>query len=1784
MTFVLAALILPFAFFGLWETTLAVGAGAASIPIIIHLLNRRRHRVVIWAAMKFLLKAQKQNTRRMRLEQLLLLLLRITVVVLIVIAMASVMPWAESLWANVFPDAGFIKTRPGRTHKIIVLDGSLSMALRVDGDRTAFDKARDIALQIVNDSPAGDGFSVALLKDAPTWIVGEPSQDARKVADEIRLIQQAHGNANVPALLNMLAAKLAESSNRFTSREVYLLTDLQKATWSPGEQRPGEEKKPASSRERTALQEIQKRARTIFVDVGKEGADNVAIMNLTLGDNLISTGQKVPITATLHHFGLQPRNHIRVELLTGLARGKNEDAPFELRSVTHQTVSLKPGEMLTVPPFQHAFSAPGTYAVQVRIEGDDLGVDDQRTVIVTVKETIPVLLVNGKPAPDPFDRATEYLKLALNPFGTGPIPKNAPLRPRVVTVSQFADENESKLAGVDCIFLCDVGQLGGGEIRRLKTHLLRGGGVIVSLGDEAAGQINLYNRLLVKEDNLLPAELLGTQSAPKDHYFSLHAEEKAFLEPPLKAFADSDDRAALLRPRFRRYVRARVGSDPRIRTILTYMPEVEDARVTLDRNLTATDPALLEWNPPLPPLEGQPKSSDPGRYRGKVLLFTSTLNMDWNSWPRFPSYMAMVQELTRLALVGRLREHSSIVNQPLEEWLLSNGNELNVTLYPPGADARSGKRTRTQGLGDVTAFRWSDTDTSGIYRLTVGQDPQDYLFAVNVPSATADQKGSESDLRRVTQEQLQSAYPGLEFQLVTDPSQVQRQQGTLSDDGVPIKPKVGPVIANYLLLVVLGLLLLEVVLAWSFGHYSSALGSNEPAASGTMLPTVVGTIAAGLFVVIAGVLLHAWWTGNFLGFLPDFARSSIEAMFDVAPAAPGESSIWSPSWESFLRDPGSDPWLAGVLALAAAALVFFIYRQEGNTASPCYKALLGGLRLFVILLMLVVLLPQLSFNFERRGWPDLVLLIDDSLSMGEADQYQDEKTRERAQALGEKIRKDLQARLPERLKQVRAQLEEKRKALGKVKDAKLEGEINNLAARVQALQTQQAQVNSPSWRPTRLQLALALLTESQPDWLARLVHERQTKLHVYRLDPAGRAIKLLDTDGQPVDILDAADEAQIEHTRQALARLEPHASESRLGTALRQILDHYRGAALSAVIALTDGVTTRDETIGQVAEYAGQKGVPLFLIGIGDDQETRDLRLHDLQVEDTVYVGDNVIFEARLTGHGFKDLVVPVILKVKEKDGTEKELDRKNVKVHPGGKTEKVTLRHQSREAGEKLFIVEAVPPRQEANEKPINNINLRLQRTVFVQDTKTIKVLYVEGTARYEYRFLKALLERESPGAKGKKTIELKVLLLDADDDFAKQDRSALAEFPLNKVELFQYDVVILGDCDPRSPKLGEPRLRDLVDFVRERGGGFLALAGPFFNPHAYRTTPLADILPVEPADNPPVEPEERTEGYRLDLTPVGRLHPIFRLVNDDGENASIWSRLAPMYWHSEAYKPRPVAEVLAVHPKKIASLKVPQGQDSRLPLAVQNFVGGGRTMFFGFDESWRWRFREDEIYFNKFWQQTVRYLSRSRVSRTELRLDKQTPYRQGEPIKVTVRFPDNTPMPGQVQDAKAGLKTEVKVIVEYRPHKGKGELGEVEVQTLTLAKVEGSWATYEGLLHRTRSGKYCLWLSQPDVSKQQPDGKKPSAEAEVVLPPGEVERLRMNREELKQAAAQSNGRFYTLLDADRLIGDLPPGVRVSLNTASPPFLLWNHPLCFLLVLSLLTSEWWLRKRKHLL
>ncbi|MBY0527706.1 MAG: VWA domain-containing protein [Gemmataceae bacterium] len=1657
-------------------TALVVAAGAVSVPIVIHLLSRRRYRVVTWAAMRFLLAAQKQTVRKMRLEQYLLLGVRCLLLLLLVLAMASVTPWAEALWYKLFPDSAVLAAAGAqRTHKIIVLDGSFSMGLK-GGDNTCFDRARARAAHILESAPGGDGFSVILMAAPPRGIVPEPSEDSRRVGEEIQRLRLPHGNADVAATLHMVDEIVRTSPGKFEAREVYFMTDMQRSTWLA---------LPSVDVTET-LQRVQANARVVFVDVGQESAGNLAVTNMTLGASLATTGTPIPVSATIHNFGAEEGKPVRAELLVGKARTAASDPPFEMRIVEQKLEAVPAGRAGLTVSFMHKFTAPGEYALQVRIENDALALDDSRYFVVTVKDAVPVMLVNGKPAVKPPEQATFFLDVALNPYKKGTAPRDVPARPKIVSESQFADATLGDLTAYDCVYLCDVARLGTAEVHRLENHLRQGGGVVFFLGPRV--DLEAYNRLIYRNaEGILPARLLGVQRAPQGRTFTFYAEEDTYKRPPIEAFVADHNRAGLLGARFAQYIRTELPSRSRARKVLSFMPDPVklDGPPRKEESLPVGDPAIVEWS----------------KYRGRVILLTTTANGDWTFWPGSPSYASLMQELLPFAVAGRLREQASLVGEPLEGFLQSGSAGLEVTIQTP--DGRT-EHTQTQAQDDTVVLRHGDTDQSGIYRMTIGQNPREHLFAVNVPTATEGQQASESDLARVTREdELRSAFPSVELQLVTDPKKVVRAPAAATGEGPRILRGMGATIARMLLLILFVLLLAETLLAWLMGHHSKSTTAEVPPVSGRMIPLIVGATAALIFLALAGVLVHTARTGDFLGFLPEALRQAVESALDVPAPVAGESTKWRLEYTPFLlRGSPLEPWLVGAVAVGSVFLIVGVYWREGRTATFRHRMLLAGLRVFLVLLALVVLLPQLQLWFERQGWPDIAIIIDDSQSMSHVDQYRDPRVKEAAE--------------------------------------KLAG-MADLSA------------------PQRLQLAQALLTRPETDWLGEFLSRRKMKVHVYHCSSKAARI---------ADMTRAEDRNAA---AKAVQDLSAKGESSQLGSAVREVLERFRGSSLSAIVMMTDGVTTDGEDLVAASRHAAQMNVPLYFVGIGDAQDVRDLILHDLQVEDTVFVNDRLVFEARLKAQGYANLpAVPIALYEKTQDGQLVERASERVTIDPQGKPVKFRLSWRPKEAGEKTFVIkiksEDLPPDVQHN-------NSMLERTIFVREAKPSRVLYIEGYPRPEFRFLKTLLEREGANEQGQKTIDLKVLLLDAQEDWHLQDKSARPDFP-TKEELNQFDVVILGDVDLKHAKMGEKNVRLLVDFVRERGGGLLLIAGKRDNPRSYKDSPLADVLPIQVAGGAPMEDPDasRIEGFRPALTPLGRLHPIFRFNPDETENAAIWNHLAETYWFSEGYRLQPAAEVLAVHPRKKAAepMRPGAGGDERHPLIVQHFVGSGRCLFLGIEETWAWAFREDMLRFNQFWVQMVNYLARNRLGRIDLRLDRQTPYRRGEPIKVMVRFPDDQPPPG------AG--SEVKVMAERRPLDSRGPV-ETEVQTLQLAKLEGSRASYEALLTRTPEGEYRFWLSAPPVS-----GTRPRVECRVLLPPGEMERLRMNQPDMERAAEETHGRFYNLADAPRLLDELPSGSRVVTSSSGPPWLLWNHFAVFFLAIGLIGTEWVLRKRKHLL
>ena len=646
--------------------------------------------------------------------------------------------------------------------------------------------------------------------------------------------------------------------------------------------------------------------------------------------------------------------------------------------------------------------------------------------------------------------------------------------------------------------------------------------------------------------------------------------------------------------------------------------------------------------------------------------------------------------------------------------------------------------------------------------------------------------------------------------------------------------------------------------------------------------------------------------------------------------------------------------------------------------------------------------------------------------------------------------------------------------------------------------------------------------------------QKQHRVRIYTVSSAARPLAEID---KPEDIPPALEKIKT---------IEATGAQSRLGEGARKVLTELRGVPPTAILLLSDGQTTDGETLADAAKFAGRKGVPLIEIGLGDPEPARDLELSELLVDDVVFVDDLVRFQPKLTSKGFAGQ--DVALRLFEKDASSADPNAKrlletiNVPAPPDGQPKRVEITHRPKKTGQITYVVEI-----DVKDRELDPNNNRLERMIHVREEK-LKVLFVDNEPRYEFRYLKNFLQRE-------KTVDLRVVLLSSDPQYSNQDLYALPTFPSSKDDLFEFDVVIVGDADPGY--LSHSQMANLAEFVTEKGGGVLFVAGDQFNPLSYRGTPLEALLPVELADaRNPTAVGNPVASFRPSLTVEGRSSPIFRFGDDEVTSARIWANLPELLWYFEAPRKKPAALVLAEHPTAT-------GSDGPLPIMLYQFVGSGKSMFNAVDDTWRWRLRVGDKYFGRYWLQTIRFLARSKLvgqRQAEVQTDRRR-YQRNDPIVVRVRFPNPALAPGS---------REVTVEVERK--------GGTGPRKLPLKASPNAPNLLEGVLPQAIEGEYTVRLLPPPVL----EGGLPSTAFRVDPPAGELERVQMNEPEMRLAALASGGAFYTPVDTEALLSSLPRPLQVPLD-ADPPIALWNTWPVLALFLTILVAEWVLRKRKQM-
>jgi uncharacterized membrane protein len=434
------------------------------------------------------------------------------------------------------------------------------------------------------------------------------------------------------------------------------------------------------------------------------------------------------------------------------------------------------------------------------------------------------------------------------------------------------------------------------------------------------------------------------------------------------------------------------------------------------------------------------------------------------------------------------------------------------------------------------------------------------------------------------------------------------------------------------------------------------------------------------------------------------------------------------------------------------------------------------------------------------------------------------------------------------------------------------------------------------------------------------------------------------------------------------------------------------------------------------------------------------------------------------------------------------------------------------------------------------NNTRSFLQQVV----DKKLKVLYVDGTPRWEFRYLKNAVLRDTQ-------IGFACYLADAGGRPAPEGNVPVAAFPSDDRALFAYDIVVLGDV-PRA-HFSETQLRALRRFVEDRGGSLVTVAGERHMPHEYCGTLLEPVLPL--AVSSEAESLSFDEPFRWTRTPAGAQDAILRMDPDPVADARIWQELPGMLWMAGAQRARPGATVLAVNASR------PNAFGPRPVLAVQTF-GAGRCLMCMADSTWRWRWRVGDRYFYRFWGQVLRTMT-PRDNPGGNRLAQisadRSEYRPGDRVVVTARVLDEFYRPVRRPGITARLA------------------GPSGAQSVLLRAVPGSSGLYSATIMAGASGGYRVGLAPPAVT-----GPATYARFLVQQVSLEQQQPEMNERLLRRIAGVSGGRFLRLEELPRWSSRLPRRTLTVRSVRETD--VWNAPILLLGALALLSLEWLLRRR----
>ena len=615
--------------------------------------------------------------------------------------------------------------------------------------------------------------------------------------------------------------------------------------------------------------------------------------------------------------------------------------------------------------------------------------------------------------------------------------------------------------------------------------------------------------------------------------------------------------------------------------------------------------------------------------------------------------------------------------------------------------------------------------------------------------------------------------------------------------------------------------------------------------------------------------------------------------------------------------------------------------------------------------------------------------------------------------------------------------------------------------------------------------------------------------------------------------------------------LSEEGTASSVDQALRYVDDQLNGLRLGGLVLVTDGADNGDSDPINAAQDFGNRRIPIFTVGVGQEDIPQDIGIVDVTAAKTVLEGSVFNVQVDVNHQGFEGQEVGLSIR----DGEEIVA------------TEVVTL---GAEGVARRFDLELTPERPELI---VYDLQIELQSGEIIEQNNSysflvdntekppLDVLYIEGHPRNEYKFIRRAVQ-------GDDSIRLATYLQTGPEKYYRQgieSPTELAEgFPASKEDLYAYEAIVLGDIEESF--FNDDQLQMIDEFVAERGGGFL-MSGMV--DEEFIDTPIADILPVTIVEENFL-PGHLRGGIRRGDHPTAELFyprltynvefsPLLRLSGEDSLNEKFWRQLPELQGVYVTGRIKPGATVLLEHP-------VLQYQNQPLPIVAQQRYGSGRSVSVTTASTWRWQMMmhsEDQSH-ETIWRQLLRWLAVSAPERITIEFDREF-YNVGDEVNVTALVLNDQYEPDN--DATLWMQTT-------------DPLDQV-------SDVPMEWNIEEDGVYRANftveeEGVFSLLV---DVASAAGDAAVDASEkrtAFVVTPSlREYTNAEMDAVLLGRIADASGGSYFNLSD----VNGLPESVEFTPNAYSREVQidLWDQPWLLALLILLLCIDWISRRMKGL-